>query len=114
MALSAETVERNLRIGQRIAHQRKTLGMTQRALAAHLGLPYYTFISQVENGTATLPPTLWRQTATILMMDPLDFAIECLEVTQPDIYRQLFGSMKTSRVYATLAPVKDKHESTKE
>jgi len=110
MALSPETVERNLRIGQRIAHQRKTLGMTQRELAAHLGLPYYTFISQVEKGTATLPPSLWRQAATVLMMDPLDFSLECLEVTQPDIYKQLFGSLKPSRAYALLSSVKGKDE----
>lgn len=108
MALSQDTIERNLRIGTRIAHQRKVLGMTQRSLAVHLGLPYYTFISQIETGQATLPPSLWRMTATVLMMDPLDFAIECLEVTQPEVYAQLFGGMKPSRVYALLSSVKDK------
>jgi DNA-binding XRE family transcriptional regulator len=103
MALSPDTIERNLRIGHRVAHQRKTLGMTQRTLASHLGLPYYTFISQVEKGTATLPPHLWREVAAVLCMDQLDFALECLEVTQPEIYKQLFGSKKTSRVYAALS-----------
>jgi transcriptional regulator with XRE-family HTH domain len=110
MALSPETVERNLKVGRRIAHQRKTLGMTQRELAAHLGLPYYTFISQVETGQATLPPQIWRQAATVLMMDPLDFAIECLWVTQPIIYEQLFGKTKPSRVYAALTSVKGQKE----
>jgi transcriptional regulator with XRE-family HTH domain len=107
MALSQETVERNLRISHRITAQRKTLGMTQRELAVHLGLPYYTFISQVETGQATLPPALWKDMATVLLMDPLDFAIECLEVTQPDIYQQLFGTAKPSKVYASLSAVKD-------
>lgn len=110
MALSPETIQRNLKIGQRIAHQRKSLGMTQRELAVHLGLPYYTFISQVETGQATLPPNLWREMATVLMMDPLDFAVECLEVTYPDIYGQLFSKMKPSRVVALLSSVKRQSE----
>jgi hypothetical protein len=107
MALAPETVTRNQKIGSRIAHQRKTLGFTQKQLADHLGLPYYTFISQLETGQATLPPSLWRDMATVLMMDPLDFAIECLEVTQPEVFKQLFGSMKTSKVYALLTKNKE-------
>lgn len=106
MTLSPETISRNLKIGQRIAAQRKSLGMTQKALADHLGLTYYTFISQLETGQATLPPALWRDMATVLMMDPLDFAIDCLEVTQPEVYKQLFGETRTSKVYALLSTIK--------
>ena len=82
--------------------------MTQKALADHLGLSYYTFISQLETGQATLPPALWRDVATVLMMDPLDFAIECLEVNQPEVFKQLFGDTKTSKVYALLSSLKRK------
>lgn len=110
MPLSEETVERNRLVGKRIAHQRKNLGMTQKQLADALGLPYYTFISQVETGQATLPPSLWQKVASVLLMDPIDFSVQCLLVNEPEIYKQLFGKMKPSRVVARLANLRETEE----
>ena len=47
---------RNRVMGQYVKGLRENRNLTQRALAGKLGLPYYTFISQVEAGVTSVPP----------------------------------------------------------
>lgn len=104
--LSEATRTKNRVIGERIASQRKTLGMTQRELAIKLNLPYYNFIGQLETGMATVPANLWRKLATVLMMDPIDFCLECLKVTQPDTYEALWGDLPVQVVVTRMRRTK--------
>ena len=46
--------------GQWLKKQRETVGFSQREFAKEVGLPYYTFISQVESGTARIPRSITR------------------------------------------------------
>ena len=71
----------------RLAHDPK---LTQRALADQLKLPYYTFISQVETGTARVPPESQVAWAKALGVDPQEFAKKLLSCYDPHTYKALF------------------------
>jgi hypothetical protein len=77
--------------------------MTQKDLAARLNLPYYTVISQLETGQITVPPSMWSKLATVLMMDPLDFSLQCLTLHEEEIYKALFDGAKPFQVYRLLS-----------
>ena len=71
----------------RLAHDPK---LTQRALADKLKLPYYTFISQVETGTARVPPESQVAWAKALGVDPQEFAKKLLSCYDPHMHKALF------------------------
>ena len=71
----------------RLAHDPKR---TQRALADKLKLDYYTFISQVETGTARVPPESQVAWAKALGVDPQEFAKKLLSCYDPHTYKALF------------------------
>ena len=71
----------------RLAHDPK---LTQRALADKLKLDYYTFISQVETGTARVPPEQLVGWAKALGVDPQEFAKKLLSYYDPHTHKALF------------------------
>ena len=71
----------------RLAHDPK---LTQRALADKLKLDYYTFISQVETGTARVPPEAQVAWAKALRVDPQEFAKKLLSYYDPHTHKALF------------------------
>ena len=73
----------------RLAHDPK---ITQRALADKLKLSYYTFISQVETGTARVPPENLVGWAKALGVDPQEFAKKLLSYYDPHTLRAIFGT----------------------
>jgi len=70
-----------------LAHDPK---ITQRALADKLKLSYYTFISQVETGTARVPPEQLVGWAKALGVDPQEFAKKLLSYYDPHMHKALF------------------------
>ena len=64
--------------------------MTQRELAEKLKLSYYTFISQVETGTARVPPEDLINWAEALDVDPAEFATKLLSYYDPHTYKAIF------------------------
>ena len=72
----------------RLAHDPK---LTQRALADKLKLSYYTFISQVETGTARVPPEQLVGWAKALGVDPQEFAKKLLSYYDPHMHKAIFG-----------------------
>jgi hypothetical protein len=60
-------------------------------LAQTVGLQYYTFISQVENGTGRVPPHLYEKFADALGVGVADFAKHMLMYYDPFTYKALFG-----------------------
>ena len=72
----------------RLAHDPK---LTQRALADKLKLDYYTFISQVETGTARVPPEQLVGWAKALGVDPQEFAKKLLSYYDPHKHKAIFG-----------------------
>ncbi|WP_204334148.1 hypothetical protein, partial [Klebsiella pneumoniae] len=55
-----------------------------------LGLKYYTFISQVENGFGRVPTDAMEGWAQALGEPPASFARKLLEFYDPELHRLLF------------------------
>jgi transcriptional regulator with XRE-family HTH domain len=74
--------------------RRADAGLSQVALAERLGMKYYTFISQVENGFSRVPTEAMEAWAMQLGLEPADFAKHLLLYYEPELYRLLFGKKK--------------------
>lgn len=72
---------------------RENQGMSQRDLANTLGLDYYTFISQLENGRGRIPPARYRDWAEALRIEPREFVKTLLSYNEPLTYEILFGDV---------------------
>lgn len=73
---------------------RTEAGLSQVDLAQRLGLKYYTFISQVENGFGRVPTESMEAWAVALGVSPRDFAQTLLSYYDPELHRLLFGNEK--------------------
>jgi transcriptional regulator with XRE-family HTH domain len=80
--------------GDWLKQRRADAGLSQVALAGRLGLKYYTFISQVENGFSRVPTEAMEAWATELGLEPAAFAKHLLLYYEPELYRLLFGKEK--------------------
>ncbi len=69
---------------------RKKAGLSQIDLAEKLGLKYYTFISQVENGFGRVPSDSMEAWARAIGVQPGTFARHLLSYYDPDLHRLLF------------------------
>ncbi len=69
---------------------RAAAGLSQVELAQRLGLRYYTFISQVENGFGRVPTDGMEAWARALGQQPADFARRLLSYYEPELHRLLF------------------------
>ena len=86
-------VDGQLRIegGKFLKHLRNTTGLTQKQLADKLKLNYYTMISQIESGSARIPPSLFIAYAKALEVDPILFTKKIMQFYDPYTYIALFG-----------------------
>jgi transcriptional regulator with XRE-family HTH domain len=66
--------------------------LSQADLAARLGLKYYTFISQVENGFSRVPTEIMGAWARELGLEPAAFTRHLLMYYEPELHRLLFGA----------------------
>ena len=80
--------------GDWLKARRAEAGLSQVDLAARLGLKYYTFISQVENGFSRVPTETLEPWALALGLEPADFARHLLVYYEPELHRLLFGASK--------------------
>jgi len=69
---------------------RTRAGLSQVELAARLGLKYYTFISQVENGFGRVPTDAMEAWAAALGVPAPEFARRLLTYYDPELHRLLF------------------------
>jgi transcriptional regulator with XRE-family HTH domain len=76
--------------GRWLKQQRQAAALSQVQLATRLGLKYYTFISQVENGFGRVPVSLMEQWALALNHDPTEFARQLVSFYDPELSRLLF------------------------
>ena len=92
----AAPVARQLRkqAGDWLKQRRADAGLSQIDLAARLGLKYYTFISQVENGFSRVPTEIMAAWAAELGLEPAAFAKHLLLYYEPELHRLLFGAKK--------------------
>lgn len=80
--------------GDWLKQRRADAGLSQVALAERLGMKYYTFISQVENGFSRVPTEAMEAWAVELGLEPARFAKHLLVYYEPELYRLLFGTEK--------------------
>lgn len=73
---------------------RAAAGLSQVELAHRLGLRYYTFISQVENGFGRVPTDTMEAWARALGQQPSAFARRLLTYYDPELHRLLFEVKK--------------------
>jgi transcriptional regulator with XRE-family HTH domain len=85
-----EAKELRKQAGAWLKQLRGKAGLSQIELAERLGLKYYTFISQVENGFGRVATECMDARATALDMVPAAFARELLSYYDPELYRLLF------------------------
>jgi transcriptional regulator with XRE-family HTH domain len=69
-------------------------GLSQIELAEILGLKYYTFISQVENGFGRVPTESMEAWAKALSVDPSEFTRKLVSYYDPELYRLMFKVKK--------------------
>ncbi|MFO1058304.1 MAG: helix-turn-helix transcriptional regulator [Dongiaceae bacterium] len=77
--------------GSWLKQLRRAAGLSQMDLAARLGLRYYTFVSQVENGFGRVPSESMEAWARSLGVPTPDFARRLLSYYDPELHRLLFG-----------------------
>ena len=78
------------RAGAWLKEHRARAGMSQLQLAERLGLKYYTFVSQVENGFGRVPTESMEAWARALGLAPTAFARRLLSFYDPELHRLLF------------------------
>jgi len=95
-AARAESQPKLLRkqAGAWVKELRVRAGLSQIELAQRLGLKYYTFVSQVENGFGRVPIESMEAWARALGANPSGFALELLSYYEPELYRLLFEMKK--------------------
>lgn len=86
----SKAVEMRKRAGAWLQERRKAAGLSQIELAQRLGLKYYTFISQVENGFGRVPSDSMEAWARALGIAPGLFARELLAYYEPELHKLLF------------------------
>ena len=80
--------------GEWLKRLRRKAGLSQIDLAQELGLKYYTFISQVENGFGRVPSESMEAWARALRVAPAGFARQLLSYYDPELHRLLFKVKK--------------------
>ena len=83
-------MEQRKRAGAWLQERRKAAGLSQIELAQRLGLKYYTFISQVENGFGRVPNDSMEAWARALNVAPAEFARHLLAFYEPELHKLLF------------------------
>jgi transcriptional regulator with XRE-family HTH domain len=85
-----EAKELRREAGNWLKEHRKAAGLSQMDLAQSLGLKYYTFVSQVENGFGRVPTESMEAWARALDVNPAQFARKLLSYYDPELNRLLF------------------------
>src|SRR6185295_13300793 len=76
--------------GDWLKELRAAAELSQIELAQRLGLKYYTFVSQVENGFGRVPTDSMEAWARALSVEPRRFAQRLLSFYDPELHRLLF------------------------
>jgi transcriptional regulator with XRE-family HTH domain len=77
--------------GKYLKKLRNSADLTQREVAKAAGFKYYTFISQIENGSGRIPPNLYADYAKSVGADLRVFVKDMLKFYDPHTYKCLFG-----------------------
>jgi transcriptional regulator with XRE-family HTH domain len=90
-ARSEQARELRKSAGRYLRDLRRRAGLSQLDLANALGLAYYTFVSQVENGAARVPPEALQRWARALGVPTRELAVKLLSYYDPMTHEAIFG-----------------------
>jgi len=76
--------------GEWLKGLREARGLSQTDLAELIGVDYYSFVSQIENGRGRIPAGRYARWADALGMNRRDFVCEILRYYDPLVYDLLF------------------------
>lgn len=82
--------ERRKAFGQRMKRVREDLQMTQLDMANSTDQVYFTFISQVETGSAKIPTKDLPKWAKALQLDTYEFAKSYLKAVDQHLFEAMF------------------------
>ena len=88
--IAPDTKKMRREAGAWLKELRHRAGLSQIELAEILGLKYYTFISQVENGFGRVPNDSMEAWARALNVAPAEFARHLLACYEPELHKLLF------------------------
>jgi transcriptional regulator with XRE-family HTH domain len=88
----AEVKQLRKQAGTWLKELRAQAGISQIDLSRRLGMKYYTFISQVENGFGRVPTESMEAWARALGVEPCTFARTLISYYDPELHRLLFGN----------------------
>jgi len=76
--------------GRYLRELREARGLSQRQLAALIGVEYYTFVSQIETGRGRIPPDSYRIWAEALGVEVKDLVRNLMRYYDPVTHDILF------------------------
>lgn len=89
--LASDEVQELRREGGRYVRElREAKGLSQRQLAALIGVEFYTFVSQIETGRGRIPPDSYRIWADALGVDVREFVQTLMQFYDPVTHGILF------------------------
>ena len=91
---ASDTKKMRREAGAWLKELRARAGLSQIELAEKLGLKYYTFVSQVENGFGRVPTESIEAWGRALAQEPAAFAKKLLAYYDPEMHRLLFEVKK--------------------
>lgn len=84
--------ELRLRGGHWLKSLREQVGLSQRQLAAAVGIDTYSFVSQLEAGRGRVPSDRYESWAQAVGMPTAEFVRTLMRFYEPNTYKILFGS----------------------
>jgi len=94
--------------GKWLKEARDTAGLSQRELAAAVGIEYYTFISQLESGRGRVPADRYAAFAKALHIEPREFAITMMKYNDPITYNLVFGNQPAEKEPTTVERLEER------
>ena len=94
--------------GKWLKEARDNAGLSQRELAAAVGIDYYTFISQLESGRGRVPADRYAAFAKALHIEPREFAITMMKYNDPITYNLVFGDQPTVKEPTTVERLEER------
>ena len=88
---SYDVAELRKQAGKWLKALRENAGLSQRQMAAAVGVEYYTFIAQLESGRGRIPPERYEDFARALKIETRSFVRQILNFYDPITYKILFG-----------------------
>lgn len=77
--------------GEWLKGLRESRGLSQTELAERVGVDYYSFVSQIENGRGRIPSGRYARWADALGLDRRDFVRKILKYYDPTVHDLLFN-----------------------